>query len=1382
MAHKFIIAFIIGMAEVAFAGNSVPQLIPFQGRLTDTGGVPINTPVTVKYRIYPPTGSCYLYEDTQSVSPNAFGIFSVLIGATGHSTGPGNNFANIFNNSSPGISDSCSGVYVPVANDWRRIEVLVDGVPFSDMQTVGAAPFSFNTNMLEGKRAADFIAKDATVTQAALTSLLNGSDASSLHNHDSLYAKIDGSNSYTGNISTTGNVGVGTSSATADVDIQKNSPRLRLGAATGAGGTSSVEFYSGTTTQRARIESNENSNGLKFYTGSAEAMSIDANKNVYVGGSLKVTGTVGVGAYTAAQDATLVGQLASLGVSATGSMWIQSTSGQLRYWDGTAAKTLLPQGTVIETSAAFGGDVSGTYTNLTVNKIKGRVVDDTGLTANKILKYDGAKWVVADDGVGWTASDASYSAKGIVQFDTDATTSGLSVASGVASVNTGTTANKIVKLDGAAKLPGVDGSQLTNILATDLVSLLGTGIVQKNGAGSYSTVTVNGPLTYTAGALGLVDSGVTAGTYSKVTVDTKGRVTVGANIGSADVTGALGYTPLNKAGDVMTGSIGLGNYTNATEATLISGYGSGDKGKTWFNSTTGQVKYWDGTAAKALGISGAGLTSLGGQTGSTQTFSTGTAGTAPAWSSGSDIHTLNIPMASGAGTTAGLLSNADYVAFNSKQVAGNYITALTGDVTASGPGSAATTIAANAVTTAKILDGTILGADLNYGGVNTVTSGLVIKDNTGKFFNFNCGTTGDVATWTATGWACQAPTAPLPSCAANEVLKWNGTGWACGTDNAGTGTVTGVTATAPLASSGGAAPVISISNGTTAGQTLRWGGASWVAAQLSDSDITGLGTLATKNSVDLGTADATGTLAAARMPALTGDVTSTAGSLTTTLANSGVTAGTYSKVTVDAKGRVTVGATISSSDVTTALTYTPLNKAGDVMTGTIGLGNYTNATEATLIAGFTAADKGKTWFNSTTGQVKYWDGAAVKALGISGAGLTSLGGQTGSTQTFAIGTTGTAPGWSSGSDVHTLNIPMAATAGTTAGLLSKTDYDAFNSKQAAGNYVTALTGDVTASGPGSAAATIAANAITTAKILDGTILGTDLNYGGVNLATSGLVIKDNTGKFFDFACGTTGNVATWTATGWACQAPTTYVTGVTATAPLASSGGAAPVISISNGSTTGQTLRWGGASWTAAQLSNSDITGLGTLATKNSVASADITDGTITGADVSTSAALSVASVTTSGNASVGGTLTVTTSISAPSYNYTSDRRLKKDIVTMSGLDTILKLRGVRFNWIKDGKPEVGLIAQEVEQVEPDLVVTDERTGFKAVKYGNVVSPLIEATKELYGICVAHEEVIHKNTRDVASLKAEVQELKKQNEDLRKEIQEIRNMIMEQKR
>jgi len=62
----------------------------------------------------------------------------------------------------------------------------------------------------------------------------------------------------------------------------------------------------------------------------------------------------------------------------------------------------------------------------------------------------------------------------------------------------------------------------------------------------------------------------------------------------------------------------------------------------------------------------------------------------------------------------------------------------------------------------------------------------------------------------------------------------------------------------------------------------------------------------------------------------------------------------------------------------------------------------------------------------------------------------SLGGLTAQTQTFATGTSGTAPAFSSATSTHTLNIPMASGVGVTAGLLSKTDYDSFNGKASGG--------------------------------------------------------------------------------------------------------------------------------------------------------------------------------------------------------------------------------------------------------------------------------------------------------------------------------------------
>lgn len=92
--------------------------------------------------------------------------------------------------------------------------------------------------------------------------------------------------------------------------------------------------------------------------------------------------------------------------------------------------------------------------------------------------------------------------------------------------------------------------------------------------------------------------------------------------------------------------------------------------------------------------------------------------------------------------------------------------------------------------------------------------------------------------------------------------------------------------------------------------------------------------------------------ATGRTISLTGDVTGTSAafdgsaalSFATALANSGVTAGTYLKVTVDAKGRVTAGSSMTSGDVTSALGFTPANKAGESFTGSISVSGTITAT------------------------------------------------------------------------------------------------------------------------------------------------------------------------------------------------------------------------------------------------------------------------------------------------------------------------------------------------------------------------------------------------------------------------------------------------------
>jgi len=86
----------------------------------------------------------------------------------------------------------------------------------------------------------------------------------------------------------------------------------------------------------------------------------------------------------------------------------------------------------------------------------------------------------------------------------------------------------------------------------------------------------------------------------------------------------------------------------------------------------------------------------------------------------------------------------------------------------------------------------------------------------------------------------------------------------------------------------------------------------------------------------------------------------------------------------------------------------------------------------------------------------------------------------------------------------------------------------------------------------------------------------------------------------------------------------------------------------------------------------------------------------------------------------------------ADAWTIYSSRRWKTNIKTLTNaLDKVQRLRGVTYDWKENGKPDVGLIAEEVGEVIPE-VVTYEANGKDAasVDYARLVAVLIEAVKE----------------------------------------------------
>jgi hypothetical protein len=129
----------------------------------------------------------------------------------------------------------------------------------------------------------------------------------------------------------------------------------------------------------------------------------------------------------------------------------------------------------------------------------------------------------------------------------------------------------------------------------------------------------------------------------------------------------------------------------------------------------------------------------------------------------------------------------------------------------------------------------------------------------------------------------------------------------------------------------------------------------------------------------------------------------------------------------------------------------------------------------------------------------------------------------------------------------------------------------------------------------------------------------------------------------------------------------------------------------------------------------------------------------------------------------------VTGRIKSNAITEVSDERLKKDIESLKdALYLVTQLRGVSYRWKKDtlnSAKEIGLIAQEVEKVIPELVDTDEK-GYKSVQYSHLVAYLVEAIKE-------QQKIISQSQKQIEKLSNALGEVEKLREGLEALMQRV---------
>ena len=229
-------------------------------------------------------------------------------------------------------------------------------------------------------------------------------------------------------------------------------------------------------------------------------------------------------------------------------------------------------------------------------------------------------------------------------------------------------------------------------------------------------------------------------------------------------------------------------------------------------------------------------------------------------------------------------------------------------------------------------------------------------------------------------------------------------------------------------------------------------------------------------------------------------------------------------------GAIVLGGTLNVANGGTGLTSTPAN-------GQIDIGNGTGFTRTTLTAG--------SGINITN----------------SAGGITIASTATGTVTSV----TGTAPIASTGGTTPAISISQATT--STNGYLSSTDWNTFNNKQPAGTYVTTIAVSSSNGFAGTSSGT-ATPTLTLSTSVNGMVYGNGTALGAATISAP-LSYSAGTLSITQATTNTNGYLSS---TDWNTfnnkQPAGTYVTSVTGTAPVVSSGGTTPAISMAAANTT----------------------------------------------------------------------------------------------------------------------------------------------------------------------------------------------------------------------